>query len=79
MSNQTPLEQSYLPEAFVAAMFGLNLSNRNDVAHLAQLRRQGLAFCRISRKVRLYPRSDLEAFLSSKRVRFDSESVAEAE
>jgi hypothetical protein len=64
--NNTPLtlDQEYVAEAFIMALFGLSPDNKNDVRHLAELRKRGLPFVRLSHKVRLYPRAEVSAFLS---------------
>lgn len=68
MTQQMTLDQEYLAESFIMALFGLDPQEKNDVAHLAQLRRQGLPFVRLSRKVRVYPRAELAAYFSARKM-----------
>ena len=62
------IDQEYLAESFIMALFGLNPSRKTDIAHLQQLRRQGLPFVRLSRKVRLYPRAELVEFFAKSKM-----------
>ena len=62
-----PLHIDFLSERYLMELLGLSPEAKADVAHLAELRRHGLPFVRLSRRVRVYPREELAAWFTKKR------------